>query len=119
MADIIKNSTDQMVVCPLSDTNYDLVTATVTSLTINMIINNGSDVNLVSAGATLVYSSSAGGHKLVIPAASITASGRYEICIKGSNIRNYNLDGLIFLPPVVPHILSYNSSELDTLLQNI
>jgi len=95
MADIIMDGTDQMIVCPLVDAEWAAVTAAVTDLAINLIINNGSDINLVTAGATLTYSATAGGHKLVIPHASITATGRYTAKISGTNIQNYVLDGLI------------------------
>jgi hypothetical protein len=96
MADIIKDDTNQMVVCPLVDTDNNLVTS-VTSATVYMVVNNGTETNITST-ATLTYSANMGGFKLVIPAAAISAAGRYEMCIKGANIQNYNLDGLIRLP---------------------
>jgi hypothetical protein len=89
-----------MVVCPLVDSSYTLVTTIVTPTRINLIINNGSDVDLTST-ATLTYSANAGGHKLVIPASALSAvtdTAKYEICIRGSGFNNYNLDGLIRLP---------------------
>jgi hypothetical protein len=99
MADIIKDDiTDQMVVCPITYINYDLVTSTVTPTSIYWSINNGSDVNLISAGATLTYDENLGGQKLVIPHAAITATGRFCLCIKSTGNQNYNLDGLIKLP---------------------
>lgn len=101
MADLIKDNTDQMVVCPLVDTDWALVTSAVSDLAINLIINNGSDVDL-SESATLTYSATAGGHKLVIPAAAITARGRYTCTISGSNIQNYILDGLIYEEDPIP-----------------
>ncbi|MFZ2499541.1 hypothetical protein [Methanosarcina sp.] len=95
MEDIIKDGTNQMVVCPLVNSAWEAVTDAVTGLSINFIINNGSDVAL---STTLLYSASAGGHKLIIPHENITATGRYTCIIKGSNIRDYILDGLIVLP---------------------
>jgi hypothetical protein len=99
MADIIKDDTnDQMIVCPITDTGYVLIESTVTPTSIYWSINNGSDVNLISAGATLTYDENLGGQKLVIPHAAITATGRYCLCIKSTDNANYNLDGLIKLP---------------------
>lgn len=123
MADLIKDdTTDQMVVCPLVDADYALVTTAITTPTITLIINNGSDVDL-SSTATLSYSESMGGHKLVIPAAAITATGRYCLCIQASGIQNYNLDGLIVSPQssfaTAASISALNNISVNDILDSI
>lgn len=121
MADIIMNGTDQVVVCPLVDTNWAAVTTAVSDLAINMIINGGSDVDLVTAGATLTYSAAAKGHKLVFPHASISATGRYTCTITGTNIQTYILDGLIIgdSSHVISPTVAYNQVVKTTKIHPI
>jgi hypothetical protein len=100
MVDILKNGTNQVVVCPLVDSNYSLITGVVTPSRINLIINGGSDVDITST-ATLVYSANAGGYKLTIPSSAlsgVTDTAKYQICIKGTGFQNYNIDGIIWIP---------------------
>jgi hypothetical protein len=82
-----------MVVCPIVDNYYQLVTDEVTVISIYISVN-GVKSNITST-ATLSYDADLGGQKLTIPVSAITATGRFTLCIKSGGNQNYNLDGLI------------------------
>jgi hypothetical protein len=101
-------------VCPIVDDNYALVTETITPTSIYWIVNGGAEVDLLAAGATMEYSANLGGQKLTIPAAAITGTGRYCLCIQGTGIQNYNLDGLIVLPAIAAPTTSEIVTAIDS-----
>ena len=109
---LLKNDTDQMIVIPLFDENGDQYTGSVTNLVVNFILNGGTDVTL---STTCVYSATAGGHKLTIPSANITALGKYSACVTGDEIGTVLLDGL-----VIPDFISLAAinAEVDTAISD-
>lgn len=109
---LLKNDTDQMIVIPLFDENGDQYTGSVTNLGVNFILNGGTDVTL---STTCVYSATAGGHKLTIPSANITALGKYSACVTGDEIGTVLLDGL-----VIPDFISLAAinAEVDTAISD-
>lgn len=110
--ELLKNDTDQMIVIPLFDENGDQYTGSVTNLGVNFILNGGTDVTL---STTCVYSATAGGHKLTIPSANITALGKYSACVTGDEIGTVLLDGL-----VIPDFISLAAikTQVDTAISD-
>ena len=110
-SNIMKDGTAQTIVVPLFDSNGEQYTGTITNLGVIFILNGGSDVTL---STTCTYSATAGGHKLIIPSADITAHGKYSACVTGDEIGTVLLDGL-----VVPSIsLEAINAEVDTAISD-